>query len=80
MTDLVWTLIIGGIAGWLAGTLIKGAGFGILADIVIGIVGGVIGGFLFGLIGLAAYGLLGQLLVATIGAMILVWIVRQLKK
>ena len=76
MTDLVWTLIIGGIAGWLAGTLIKGAGFGILADIVIG----VIGGFLFGLIGLAAYGLLGQLLVATIGAMILVWIVRQLKK
>ena len=76
MTDLVWTLIIGGIAGWLAGTLIKGAGFGILADIV----SGVIGGFLFGLIGLAAYGLLGQLLVATIGAMILVWIVRQLKK
>jgi len=78
MNDLLWALIIGGIAGWLAGKLTKGEGYGVLANIVIGIVGGVIGGFLFGLLGLAAYGLIGSLVVATVGAMVLVWLAKKI--
>lgn len=80
MNDLLWTLIIGGIAGWLAGKLTKGEGFGVLANIVIGIVGGVVGGFLFGIVGLTAFGLLGRIIVATVGAMFLVWLAKKLGK
>lgn len=80
MNDLLWTLIIGGVAGWLAGKLTKGAGFGVLANIVIGIVGGAVGGFLFGLVGLSAYGLIGRLLIATVGAIVLVWIAKKIGK
>lgn len=80
MRYLLWTLIIGGVAGWLAGKLTKGQGFGVAANIVIGIVGGVIGGFLFGLVGIAAYGLIGRLIVATIGAIVLVWIAKKVGK
>ncbi len=79
MTDLVWTLIIGGCAGWLAGKLTKGEGYGIVINIVIGIVGGALGGFLFGLVGFAAYGLIAKLLVSTVGAMLLVWLAKKLK-
>jgi uncharacterized membrane protein YeaQ/YmgE (transglycosylase-associated protein family) len=78
MNDLLWTLVIGGVAGWLAGKLTKGEGFGVLANIVIGIVGGVVGGFLFGILGLAAYGLIGRILVATVGAMVLVWLAKKI--
>jgi uncharacterized membrane protein YeaQ/YmgE (transglycosylase-associated protein family) len=67
---LLWTLIIGAIAGWLAGTLVKGRGFGLIVDIIVGIVGAFIGGWVFGLLGLTAWGLLGQLCMATIGAVI----------
>jgi uncharacterized membrane protein YeaQ/YmgE (transglycosylase-associated protein family) len=54
--NLVWFLLIGGLAGWIAGLIMKGGGFGILGDIVLGIVGGVLGGFLFGLLGLSSNG------------------------
>jgi len=80
MTNLLWTLLIGGVAGWLAGKLTKGEGFGVIANIVIGIVGGWIGSFLFGLLGFAAYGLIAQLVVATVGAMFLVWIAKKIGK
>jgi uncharacterized membrane protein YeaQ/YmgE (transglycosylase-associated protein family) len=80
MNDLLWTLIIGGVAGWLAGKLTKGAGFGVIANIVIGIIGGWIGSFLFGLLGFAAYGLIAQLVVSTVGAMFLVWIAKKIGK
>ena len=80
MNGLLGTLIIGGIAGWLAGKLTKGQGFGVLANIVIGIIGGAIGGFLFGLLGFAAYGLIARLAVATVGAVVLVWIAKKVGK
>ena len=80
MTDLLWTLLIGGVAGWLAGRLTKGEGFGVIVNIVIGIIGGWIGGFLFGLLGFAAYGLIARLIVATVGAMVLVWIAKKIGK
>ena len=74
MGFILW-LIIGGIAGWIAGKVMRGGGFGILGNIVVGIVGAVIGGFLFSLLGLSSNGLIGSLVVATIGAIILLWIV-----
>lgn len=73
-------LIIGALAGWLAGNIMKGSGFGLLGNLVIGIVGAFIGGFLFRLVGLAAYGLLGSLIMALVGAIVLLWIVGLIKK
>ena len=80
VTALIWMLVIGAIAGWLAGLVMKGRGFGILGNIVVGIVGAVIGGFLFTALGIAFWGLLGTLLVAFIGAVILLFIVGLIKR
>jgi uncharacterized membrane protein YeaQ/YmgE (transglycosylase-associated protein family) len=75
----IWYLVIGGLAGWLAGVLMRGGGFCVLGDILVGIVGGVVGGFVFGLFGLTAYGLVGSLVMSTIGAIVLIFLVRLLK-
>jgi len=80
LTALIWMLVIGAIAGWLAGLVMKGRGFGIIGNIVVGIVGAVIGGFLFNAFGIAFWGLLGSLLVAFIGAVILLFIVGLVKR
>ena len=79
-TGLIFTLIIGAIAGWLAGKIMKGKGFGVIGNIVVGVVGAILGGFLFGLLGVSAGGLLGSLVTATMGAIVLLWIVSQVKK
>ena len=74
-------LIVGAIAGWLAGVVVKGGGFGLLGDIVVGIVGGLIAGWLFGHLGIAlGGGILGQILSAAIGAIILLLVVRLIKR
>lgn len=73
-------LVIGAIAGWLAGLLIKGGGYGLLGNIVIGIVGAVIGGSIFNALGIAAGGLLGAIVTATVGAAVLLFIVRLIKR
>ncbi len=78
--NMVWFLLVGLVAGWLAGKLTKGSGFGVLGDIVIGVIGAYIGGFLFRQVGVAAGGTLGSIVVATIGAVVLVILVRALKK
>jgi uncharacterized membrane protein YeaQ/YmgE (transglycosylase-associated protein family) len=77
---LIWEIVIGIIAGWLAGLIVKGRGMGLLVDLIVGIVGSLIGGFIAGLIGLAAYGLLGRLVIAVAGAVILLFLVRAIKK
>lgn len=77
---IVWFLLVGLIAGWLAGKLTKGAGFGVLGDIVMGVIGAFIGGFLFRLVGISAGGTIGSIIVATIGAVVLVFVVKTLKK
>jgi len=77
---LLWWCIVGLIAGFLAGKVMKGGGFGVLMDIVIGMVGSVIGGWVFGMIGLfSGGGLIGSVLVAFVGACILLWLVRLIK-
>jgi uncharacterized membrane protein YeaQ/YmgE (transglycosylase-associated protein family) len=78
---LIWWIVVGGIAGWLAGKVMKGGGFGVLMDIVIGIVGAMIGGWVFGMLGIfSGGGLIGSILVAFVGACILLWLVRLIKK
>jgi len=76
----LWFLIIGLIAGWLAGKIMKGSGYGVIGDLVIGIVGAFIGGWVFGLLGIASYGLVGSLVTALIGALLLIFIIRMIKR
>jgi uncharacterized membrane protein YeaQ/YmgE (transglycosylase-associated protein family) len=74
---LLWFIVIGAIAGWLAGRFMKGHGFGLLGDIIVGVIGAFIGGYLFSALGVSlGGGLLGSLIVAFIGAVILLFLVR----
>ncbi len=69
---MIEIILVGLIAGWLAGKLMRGRGYGFLADIALGLVGAVIGGWLFRQLGVVAAGGIGFLATATIGAMLLV--------
>jgi len=69
---MIRVLLVGLIAGWLAGKLMHGRGYGLLADIVLGLVGAVIGQWLFGVLGVPVYGGISFLAMATIGAVVLV--------
>ena len=77
---LLWFLIIGIAAGWLAGQLMKGGGYGLIGDLVIGVIGAFLGGWLLGALGIVAGGLIGRLVTATIGAVLLLFLVRLIKK
>jgi uncharacterized membrane protein YeaQ/YmgE (transglycosylase-associated protein family) len=77
---LLGWIIIGIIAGWLTGKLMRGAGYGILMDLFLGLVGAVVGGWIFGLLGLHSYGFIGSLTTATVGAIILVAFARILSR
>lgn len=78
---LVYWIVVGLIAGWLAGQVMKGGGYGTLMDIVLGILGGIVGGWVFGALGVfPGGGLLGSIIVAFIGAVILVAVSRALKR
>jgi uncharacterized membrane protein YeaQ/YmgE (transglycosylase-associated protein family) len=80
MGFITW-IIVGAIAGWLAGLLVKGRGFGLIADIIIGIVGAFIGGWLAGALGITlGGGLLGSIITAVIGAVILLFVIRLFKR
>jgi uncharacterized membrane protein YeaQ/YmgE (transglycosylase-associated protein family) len=79
--NVLWFLLVGVIAGWLAGVLVKGGGFGLIGDLVVGIIGALIGGLLFSsLAGFAGGGLLGSILVATLGAVLLLVVLRVIKR
>ena len=79
MMVLVWVVVLGILAGWLAGLIAKGRGFGLLGDLIVGIVCSLLGSFIFGLIGLAAYELLGRLVISVVGAIVLLWLIRLIK-
>jgi uncharacterized membrane protein YeaQ/YmgE (transglycosylase-associated protein family) len=74
--NLIWFLIIGLLAGGIAGKITEGHGFGFIGNIIVGIIGAVIGGFLLGLIGIKSDGLIGQLVISVIGAIVLLLIVQ----
>ena len=78
--NFVWFILLGAVAGWLAGQITKGGGFGLIGNIVVGILGAVIGGWLAGALGIGSGGLLGALLIATGGAVVLLFLVSLIKK
>ncbi|MCX5933200.1 MAG: GlsB/YeaQ/YmgE family stress response membrane protein [Pseudanabaena sp. LacPavin_0818_WC45_MAG_42_6] len=78
--SFIWFVLIGLAAGWLAGQLMRGGGFGLVGDIVVGVIGALLGGFLFSTFGVSTGGgLLGSLIVATIGAVVLLFGLRLIK-
>lgn len=78
--DFLWFILIGIAAGWLAGQIMKGGGFGLVGDLIVGVVGALLGGFIFGLLGIGAYGLVGNLVMATVGAVVFIALVRALRR
>lgn len=78
--NLVVLLVVGVVAGWLAGRIMKGAGFGLVGDLVVGVIGAFIGVWLFGVLGISAGGLLGLLVAAIVGALLLLYVLRLVKK
>lgn len=77
---LLMFLIIGALAGWIAGNIMRGGGFGLLGNMVVGILGAIVGGFAFGLLGFVTTSLLGSLISAVVGAVILLFIVGLIKR
>ncbi|QBR00021.1 MULTISPECIES: GlsB/YeaQ/YmgE family stress response membrane protein [Paraburkholderia] len=74
-------LVVGAIAGWLAGVLVKGGGFGLIVDIIVGIVGAFIGGWLAGLLGIhIGSGMISSIITAIVGAVILLFIIRLFRR
>ena len=80
VTSLIVFLVIGAIAGWLAGQLMKGRGFGLVGNLIVGIVGAFVGGFLFGKLGIMASGMVGTFVSAVVGAVVLLGIIALVKK
>ena len=76
----LWFIIIGIVAGFVAGKLMRGGGFGLLVNLVVGIIGAVLGGWVFGLLGITTTGIIGSLVTATVGAIILLWIISLFQK
>jgi uncharacterized membrane protein YeaQ/YmgE (transglycosylase-associated protein family) len=78
--SLIMFLLVGIVAGFVAGKLMRGAGFGLLGDLVVGVIGAFVGVWVFGLLGISASGLLGLLVAAIVGAMLLLFMVRLIKR
>ncbi len=78
--DLIYFLLIGLAAGWLAGQFMKGRSFGLVGTLVVGVVGAILGGFLFRLVGLFPTGLLGSLIAATFGSVVLLFLLQKFGK
>lgn len=78
---MIYSIIIGGIAGWLAGNIMKGGGYGIFKNILLGIIGGLVGGWIFGFLGIIILnGTFGDLLEGVIGAVVILAIAGAVKK
>ena len=72
--------VVGLIAGWLAGMVMKGGGFVVVGDLIVGVLGALLGGFLFGALGISAGGFVGSIIVATVGAVVLIFLLRLIKR
>jgi uncharacterized membrane protein YeaQ/YmgE (transglycosylase-associated protein family) len=78
--SLILFLVVGIVAGWLAGRIMRGGGFGLIGDLIVGVIGAFIGGWLFGVLGISVGGILGLLLAAVVGAMALLFVARLIKQ
>lgn len=77
---LIWFLLIGLIAGWLTGIIMKSGGYGLFGDLVLGVIGAFVGSWLFGIIGIGSGGFIGSVICATVGAVLLVFLLRLIKR
>ncbi|MGV3636996.1 MAG: GlsB/YeaQ/YmgE family stress response membrane protein [Flavobacteriales bacterium] len=77
---IIWSLIVGGVAGWLAGQFMKGSGYGLLVNILLGLLGGFVGNIVFGFLGLDATNLIGRIICATVGAVLIIVLARAVRK
>ena len=78
--NLLLFLVIGIVAGFLAGKIMKGAGFGLVGDLIVGVIGSFIGVWVFGLLGIVSGGILGLLIASVVGALLLLYIIRLAKR
>ncbi len=78
--SFIWFLLIGVLAGWIAGKIMHGNGFGFFGNMIVGVVGAIIGGFLFRIIGFHAIGTIASLITAIVGAIVLLVLIGILKK
>jgi uncharacterized membrane protein YeaQ/YmgE (transglycosylase-associated protein family) len=78
--NLLLFLVIGVVAGFLAGKIMKGAGFGLIGDLIVGVIGSFIGVWIFGLLNISSGGILGLLIAAIVGALVLLYIIRLAKR
>jgi uncharacterized membrane protein YeaQ/YmgE (transglycosylase-associated protein family) len=78
--EILWFILIGIAAGWLADQIMKGGGYGLIGDLILGVIGALLGGWLCRLAGVAAVGLFGQLVIATLGAIVLILLLRPIKR
>ncbi|HEY4383260.1 MAG TPA: GlsB/YeaQ/YmgE family stress response membrane protein [Ktedonobacteraceae bacterium] len=76
LAAIIWWIVVGLVAGFLASVVMRGGGYGVVGDVIVGLVGALIGGFLANLVGLGAGGMIGTIIVAFIGACILIAILR----
>jgi len=80
MSIILW-IVVGIIAGWLAGKIMKGKGFGLIGDLIVGVVGAFLGGWLFGLLHISVMGgIIGSLITAVVGALVLLFVIRLIFK
>jgi len=77
---MFWFIIVGIIAGWLAGKIMRGSGFGLIGDLVVGVIGSYIGTYLYSFFGFSTYGAIGEIIMATIGALVLLGIIRLVRR
>ena len=80
LTNLIVFLLIGLIAGWLAGRIMRGGGFGLVGDLIVGVIGAFLGGWIFGLLGISAGGNIGLFVTALVGAIVLLFLLRLIKR
>ncbi|MEG1615470.1 MAG: GlsB/YeaQ/YmgE family stress response membrane protein [Bacteroidales bacterium] len=78
--SFIWFIIIGAVSGFIAGKLMRGGGFGLLVNLIVGIIGGLLGGWVFSLFGLHSSGIIGSLITSVIGAVIFLWVISLFKK
>lgn len=80
MMGFLWFCLIGLAAGWLAGQVMKGSGFGLIGNLIVGVIGAMLGGLLFPLLGLEIAGNFGQFVAATVGAIILLFLLQRFSR
>lgn len=78
--DILWFILIGIAAGWIAAQIMHGHGFGLVGDLILGVVGAVLGGMIFSFLNISTYGLLGSLAMATLGAVVLLGLAGMLRR